>query len=158
MKKTMAAPNQSSTPVEREIKRLLDAAGQDGKADSYRGKRHTERVADALPLEVTTDPGNPSAVWPATMQDISDGGLAFWSKRNIPPRTVIYIRHFSGDHERIWIPTFVTHCTVGIRGFLIGASFDIAADPPAGAPRTDGSPGAAHLPNGLSTHSGRPRR
>lgn len=115
---------QSATPVHREIERLLHAAGQYGEGDLYRGKRHAARVSGELQLEVTTDTADPSAAWPVGMHDISDEGVSFWSKRKVSERTLIYIREFSSDNLRVWIPACVKHSTMGIRGHLIGTSFD----------------------------------
>ncbi|MEE9254314.1 MAG: PilZ domain-containing protein [Pseudomonadales bacterium] len=122
----MTAQDHSPAPVQREIKRLLLVAAEHGEADSYGGKRHVTRVTTALQLEVTSDPSNPSAAWGVAMHDISERGLAFWSKQDLPDRSLIHIREFSPDSPRTWIPARVKHSTAGIRGHLIGAEFDTA--------------------------------
>ena len=125
----MIAGSRTPTSVQSEIERLLRAAGQYGEADSYAGKRHAVRVVEGLQLEVTTDSRDLSAAWAVAMQNVSGGGIAFWSRRDIRERTAIHIREFSPDTPHTWIPARVRHSTVGIRGHLIGASFD----------KTDGS-------------------
>lgn len=122
----MATPNENAPSAhKREIARLIALAVQSGDADAYPGKRGATRVASGLQLEVTTDPVNASAAWAVIMHDVSDGGVAFWSKRDLSPRTLIYVRQFSPDKTRPWIPAHVKHKTVGLRGNLIGAEFDV---------------------------------
>lgn len=118
----------SNTVVNRaEISRLLALARKHGGADKYTGKRQAARVSEGMQLEVTTDPNDASASWAVPMHDISVGGVAFWSKRDLPPYTYIHVREFSSRSDRPWLPARVKHRTVGIRGFLIGASFGFAS-------------------------------
>ena len=121
--------NNGDNPVDhkREIARLVSAAGEFGEPDTWAGKRKATRVTEGMQLEVTTNPGNPSATWAVSMQDVSETGVALWSKREIPLRSVIYLRQFSPGTEHRWIPACVKHSTVGIRGCLIGAEFEFAA-------------------------------
>ncbi|MGD2109481.1 MAG: PilZ domain-containing protein [Phycisphaerae bacterium] len=116
-----------------EIARLVAAARKHGETDAYTGKRNAARVSEGMQLEVTTNANDPSGVWAVSMHDVSKGGVAFWSKKDLKPYTFIYIREFSGRTDRVWVPAQVKHRTVGIRGFLIGASFLLApsADQPA---------------------------
>lgn len=114
-----------STAFRHEIARLISIA-QGGEADYYAGKRGTKRVAEGLQLEMTAS--DPSAGGPCSavsMHNISEGGFAFWSRRKLEKRTSLFVREFSKDNSRPWLPAHVTHCTVGIRGFLIGAAFDL---------------------------------
>ncbi len=106
-----------------EIARLVAAASELGAADSYDGKRDDIRVADGLQLEVRTNLAGPSAA--VSMQNVSEGGFAFWSKTKMAQRDTLFVRQFSEDNSRPWLPAQVTHCTVGIRGFLIGAAFNV---------------------------------
>ncbi|MGB2984898.1 MAG: PilZ domain-containing protein, partial [Phycisphaerae bacterium] len=69
-------------------------------------------------------PDVPSCTWPAIMHNISEGGFAFWSKRQLRQDGSVYVREFSADNSAPWLPACVTHCTVGIKGYLIGAAFD----------------------------------
>lgn len=80
-----------------------------------------------MQLDVTTDAADDSCAWPVTMHDISDRGFAFWSKRRLRNGACIFVREFSADNSSPWLPARVTHCTVGIRGYLIGAEFSVAA-------------------------------
>lgn len=113
-----------------EIALLVEAAEAYGEADHYAGKRHDTRIADGMQLEVTTEPKKPTASWPVGMHDISDSGVSFWSKRDIPLFQRVYIREFSPDNSRTWIPTLVKHRTIGIRGNLIGTAFETVAPEP----------------------------
>ena len=123
-KEKMITGSRTPTPVQSEIERLLRAAGECGEIDAYTGKRDVVRVAEGLQLEVTTDRQDVSAAWAVTMHNVSGGGIAFWSRRDIAERTAIYVREFSPDTPHSWIPALVKHSTRGIRGHLIGASFD----------------------------------
>jgi hypothetical protein len=120
----------SRTDIVREISRLLALARKQGEADHYGGKRQHKRFSDAIQLEVTTDPDRSSAAWPVCMQDISDEGVSFWSKRGLALRTDLFIREFCGYAQRPWIPARVKHATVGIRGNLIGVEFSVPKDAP----------------------------
>ncbi len=100
--------------------RLIRVALHDGYEDVYAGKRHDTRYATGLRLEASLGEPNPLAALPVTMHNVSGAGMAFWIKREIDPGVNIYIREFSDEADAVWIGTHVTHCTSGIRGFLIG--------------------------------------
>ena len=109
---------------EGQIARLVETAGQSGEADQYAGKRHFTRFAEGMRLEVTLNPAQPSGAWGVYMHNVSDGGFAFWSKKEVPARTTMYVREYAEDNSQGWLKARVTHCTVGIRGFLVGAAFE----------------------------------
>lgn len=123
----------STVPVggKSEITRLIQAAAQCGEADFYKGKRDASRVANALMLEATLDPDDPADVCGVTMHDIAEGGVAFWSKRKFPIRTPAYVREYTSGKPGIWLAGEITHCTVGIRGYLVGVAFAPTPDPDA---------------------------
>ena len=114
---------QPTIDLRQEILQLVRSAGECGESDTYPGKRRGLRVCDGLQLEMISDPrrGGPAAA--VSMHNVSEGGLAFWARRRIEPGTSLYMREFSADNSRQWLPVRVTHCTVGIRGFLVGAAF-----------------------------------
>ena len=112
---------------ERAVRRLVESASRGGHPDVYEGKRGAARVAAAVPLDVTTDPTVPTCAQAVTMHNISLSGFAFWSRRQLPRGTPIYVREFSADNSKPWVPARVTHCTIGLRGFLVGAAFDVRA-------------------------------
>ena len=112
---------------QREIVRLVRAVGEHGEADYYAGKRQARRASNAIRLEVTTDPDNPSASHAVMLHNISLSGLAFWSKRRFLIKSPLFVREFSND-ERPWVGIRVQHCTFGIRGFLTGTEFDVATE------------------------------
>ena len=114
---------QSKVDYRREVDRLINAAGEGGEADWYGGKRHSTRVSEPIQLEVCEDLQVPGKSWPVSMHNISAGGFALWSKRKVEPKKRLYVREFTEYGSATWLPAYVTHCTVGIRGFLIGAAF-----------------------------------
>jgi hypothetical protein len=115
--------NKLSPAIQAQVGRWIAAAGASGEADGYAGKRHATRFADGLYLEVTLDPAKPSATWGVYMHNVSGGGCAFWSKREVPLRGMVSVRHCGEDGPGPWIAARVTHCTRGLRGFLVGVSF-----------------------------------
>ena len=117
----------SASRNESEIDHLVESARGFGEDDGYAGKRHWTRYRAGMQLEVTTDPANPAATMSVVMEDASSGGCAFWSRRELGRRTAVYVRRFPADDESDWLPAVVHHCTVGIRGFLIGVSFESSA-------------------------------
>lgn len=114
----------------KEIQRLMGTAQQVGRADHYQGKRGTTRFSAGLKLEITTDPAIRGASYHVIMQNLSGGGFAFWSKRDLRPHAHIFVREFSKDVEHEWIAAEVRHCTTGLRGYLVGAEFETPAPEP----------------------------
>lgn len=110
-----------------QIKRFVDNARRHGQPDVACGKRRRLRVSSDMRVEVTADPDSPSKVTAAAMHNVSQRGLAFWSRQRFAIRTPVFIREFRSDGAGEWLPLRVRHCTVGLRGFLIGAEFE---DPP----------------------------
>ena len=111
------------------VARFVASTGRDGAPDPYSGKRQSTRFSEGIALDVTTDPERPSAGLTVYMHNVSDGGFAFWSRMKIMPRTALFVREYSDDGSNPWVQAYVTHCTLGLRGFLIGTSFD--SGPPA---------------------------
>ena len=106
-----------------EIKRWVETAEQNGEFDNYAGKRNAKRFVEGMPLQVSMNPAQPSGSFNGNMHNVSETGFAFWSKKEAPPRTIIYVRDASVEGDGGWLQAWVTHCTRGIRGFLIGAAF-----------------------------------
>ena len=111
-----------------EISRLVSSASEEGEGDDHAGLRTAPRFAAGMHLDVTTDASGLGDKWPVIMHNISDGGFAFWSKKQLIKTDAIWVREFSADNSAIWLPAHVTHCTVGIRGYLVGAEFRAPAD------------------------------
>ena len=126
----MTAPKHSSSTTDAleiqklEIQKLVTSAQEQGESDCYAGKRRWMRFRAGMRLEITTDPVDPSAFVHVTMQNVSDGGFAFWSKKEIPQYTPLFVREFSTEDDREWVAGKVRHCTVGIRGYLVGGEFE----------------------------------
>ncbi len=121
--------NSSSTANRGQIARWVETAGESGEPDGYAGKRHAVRFKEGMLLAVTLDPVKPGGTWNVYMHNVSDGGFAFWSKREVPARGTVYVRDGAEAGPRTWLKARVTHCTVGIRGFLIGAAFETFPPP-----------------------------
>ncbi len=116
--------NHTSASDAQEIQKLVKSAQEQGTPDRYTGKRRWMRFTVGMRLEITTDPGIPSDSIHVTMQNVSDGGFAFWSKRELKPHTYLFVREFSAEGDREWVAAQVRHCTNGIRGYLVGAEFE----------------------------------
>lgn len=124
----MNQENNLPTAQEHEIKRLVNNAGEDGLPDKYTGKRSATRFAVGMQLDVTTDHTVSSLTWPVTMHNISESGFAFWSRQQLRNGREIYVREFSSDNSSPWLPALVTHCTRGIKGYLVGAEFSASSE------------------------------
>jgi len=111
------------------IRRLLTVARQEGRPDPFLAKRRWVRYTLGISLDVTTDPQDPSARWSAVMHNVSGGGIGFWSKRKVPAGASIFVRQYSDDDSSQWIPLHVSHCTIGIQGYLIGAAYEHPESP-----------------------------
>lgn len=120
----MASTNNTSASDAKEIQKLLKSAQEQGTPDYYTGKRRWMRFTAGMPLEITSEPGVPSASAHVTMQNVSEGGFSFWSKRELKSGAPIFVREFSTEGDREWVAAEVRHCTTGIRGFLVGAEFE----------------------------------
>jgi len=113
-------------PIDKELKnvaQLVKIAADCGEVDTYAGKRHTARIAEGMQLEMTDDV-NKKAV-PVSMHNVSETGCAFWIKRKLEVHSPLFLREFTQDNSAPWMPAHVTHCTQGIRGFLIGVAFGV---------------------------------
>ena len=119
-----AASEHSCTSDAQEIQKLITSAQEQGTPDRYTGKRRWMRFTAGMRLEISTDTGIPSASMHVTMQNVSEGGFAFWSKREFRQNSPLFVREFSAEGDREWVPGQVRHCSVGIRGYLVGAEFE----------------------------------
>ena len=136
------------------IARLVESASETGVADAFRGKRDVTRFAEGVRLEVTTEEGKATDTWAVTMRNVSERGFSFWSRRELAPTTAILVREFSSDRPKPWLPAHVAHTTQSLKGFLIGASFDVDSDAAVAAdqdrkaekPLPDVRPRGSHLP------------
>lgn len=106
------------------IDRLVKAAGETGRQDTYAGKRESTRFYAGMPLEVITDPSQAPTIQNVSVHNASQEGVAFWSSFDLSIGTRILLRPFSPDQPCNWIKARVKHHTSGIRGVLIGAEFD----------------------------------
>ncbi|MCO6435836.1 MAG: PilZ domain-containing protein [Phycisphaerae bacterium] len=125
-----AKESESADTAMEEIRRLVESAKEGGEPDHYMGKRQDLRVSVGTMLEATIAPKLAIAKrWPITMHNVSEGGFGFWSKQKFEINDVLYVREFTPNNSGKWLTARVTHCTVGIRGFLIGVAFEPNATP-----------------------------
>lgn len=117
--------NQSQSNQKEGISRLVSEAMEIGYPQSKGRGRHATRFSVGMQLDASTDPENQAASWSVTMHNVSDSGIAFWSKQQVRIRWDIWIREFSKDNSAPWICAHVTHCTVGLKGYLVGARFEV---------------------------------
>lgn len=123
----MSSATQKNSASRKAIQSLINTASEGGEADNYAGKRRCVRFADGVLLEITTDPKQ-SAEWKTVyMHNVSIGGCAFWSRRPLEIRTAVWVREVREDGSANWVLGEVSHCTSGIRGFLVGIAFGKAA-------------------------------
>jgi len=125
----MPQQQDNSTADPNQVHPLVETAGAaGGEPDEYAGKREDTRLAVGVQLDVTTNLHTPSCTWPVIMHNVSDGGFAFWSKKQLRMGSEIWVREFTAENSENWLPACVTHCTVGIKGYLVGAAFTAPPD------------------------------
>lgn len=117
--------NKSNAPAvdKEEISRWVATAEQNGDFDNFAGKRAATRFVEGMPLQISMSPSPSTSMLSGHMHNVSETGIAFWTKKEVPARTTIYVRDANTEGDGGWLQAWVTHCTRGIRGFLIGAAF-----------------------------------
>lgn len=111
-----------------EITRLVEFASERGKPDAYTGKRDNCRYRPTFHIDVTTDPSSSDATFESHLHNLSLAGVAFWSRKEIPPGTNVFLRESDTRETAIWVEATITHCSFGIRGFLVGGQFNNPAE------------------------------
>lgn len=118
------SPGNAGRTQSAQIVAWLAQAMQDHRGDPYPGKRDKARFRDEFDLEATLEPDNAErAPMRAVMHNICTTGIAFWIRSEAEPGNILYLRDYGAEDQGVWVETKVTHCTRGIRGFLIGAEF-----------------------------------
>lgn len=131
---------QTASPAshEAEIGRLVALAREKGNRDVYEGKRRWVRYAIGMRLEATKTGPRPGNPWSVVAHNISGGGIGFWSTQKLAVSSRVLIREWTRDGSATWLPALVTHCAIGIRGYLVGVAF-VEPPPPDGDGRGDDS-------------------
>lgn len=111
------------------VSELVSSAKEIGEVDESPGKRRWIRYRAGMQLEVTSDTREPCKIQPVIMHSASGGGFAFWARKPLRVKSLIFVREYSSDVPNDWLAACVCHCTVGIRGFLVGAAFEDPAQP-----------------------------
>lgn len=124
MSATTTPPTMQRPPTQ-PVAELVDSSLTHGERDVFLGKRQWVRCYLGARLEVTADPHGKSGLRRAVMHNISGGGMGFWSAEPFDSDAVIYIRHDDDTRSQPqpWIEARVMHCSLGIRGHLIGVAF-----------------------------------
>lgn len=127
--------NGQASDSRREIARLVASAARSGKPDVFFGKRRWLRYTVGMPMEIRgpTGSGLPDT---AVMHNVSGGGFAFVSPREIAAGTSFALRSTCGEGDSRWVTARVMHCAPGVGSFLIGAAFDQPVEADAGAQST----------------------
>lgn len=116
---TAKATEQSETP----LACLLRSARETGQPDAFLGRRAWVRYDVGMRVEISA-PEIGHYLESATMHSVSGGGFAFWCRTEIPVGTRINIREWSLDGSADWMIAQVAHNTIGIKGYLVGATFN----------------------------------
>lgn len=124
----MANNTFSHSETVQDVKGLLAAVRRGGRPDRYAGKRKSARFSDGSVLEMTTDPGNPHALHTVYLHNLSETGFAFWARMKFEAHATVFMRAADED-DGAWIRGRVTHCTHGLRGYLVGGQFEANAPP-----------------------------
>jgi len=116
-----------------ELTCLMSKALRRGEPDVFPGRRRWVRYYLGMRIELATADPDRRETWTGVMHNISGGGIGFWSKRPMPAQTRFRFRDLSEGESAVWIAARVTHCTLGIGGYLIGAQFENPRLPDAGS-------------------------
>jgi len=103
---------------------ILQVARSEGKADAFVGKRAFARYSIGLSTQLSLDPTGPRPPWSAVTHNVSGGGMGLWSRERLSVGTVVYIRDLNDESSDVWLAGRVRHCSVGIRGYLLGIELE----------------------------------
>jgi hypothetical protein len=109
--------------LEREIARFVDAAARVAQCDLYRNRRTSPRFHRAVPIMYMRVDNGPANDECATLNNVSNDGLAFHCDRGLPTGAVLAVKLFWSDTEAFRVPAIVRHCEITQQGFHIGAEF-----------------------------------
>lgn len=140
---TAIAGTEVATATQEPIPGLLKLARDEGKRDVFSGKRVYARYNTGVSTRLTTDPTNPKNAWSVVTHNVSGGGVGLWSREPLEVGTAIHVQDVTGGGDSEWLPGHVQHCSVGIRGYLIGIAFDFPAPPEETQADSLGQPGAS---------------
>jgi hypothetical protein len=57
------------------------------------------------------------------MHNVSETGISFWTKRELNVGQLVYLREFSPEGSRPWLPARIRHRTRSVQGYLFGLAF-----------------------------------
>lgn len=117
------------TEVARTAPAILQFARKEGHKDVFAGKRAYARYHIGVSTELTTDPTNPDASWPVVTHNVSGAGVGLWSTERLAAGTEVHVRDITEESRPTWLAGHVQHCSMGIRGYLLGICYDVPAEP-----------------------------
>jgi len=115
----------SQADQKEEIGRLVSEAMDAGYPVTQNRGRRAARFSVGMLLDATTNPSLQTGLWMVTMHNVSESGIAFWSKKPVGVRSDIWVRESTEEDSAPWISAYVTHCTNGLTGPLVGARFTV---------------------------------
>jgi len=118
-----------TTALHSDVPGLLELARDEGSPDVFAGKRAYARYTIGVSTKLTTDPVSKSDAWSVVTHSISGGGVGLWSRERLDTGTAVHVLDVNDSAGNMWLPGHVQHCSVGIRGYLIGVSFDYPLPP-----------------------------
>ncbi|MHC5110633.1 MAG: hypothetical protein ACYTHJ_12245 [Planctomycetota bacterium] len=116
----------ASTPAEAQREQIvtwLTQAMSDSVGDAYTGKRDQKRFRDEFELEAVLDLKSDHPQLLATMHNICETGIAFWVRNELDVGRSLFLRTYGCGDSATWVEVKISHCTRGIRGYIVGASF-----------------------------------
>lgn len=109
--------------LEREIARFVEGAAKVAQSSLYRNRRSSPRYHRAVPIMYMRIDHGPANDECATLNDVSNDGLAFHCDRGLPVGALLAVKLFWAESEAIRVPAIVRHCEITQQGFHIGAEF-----------------------------------
>lgn len=99
----------------------LEEARQTGHTDAHTRRHRTPRITWNQPLEVHVlfSAGRTETHY-TTSREISEGGIGFYCRQQIPPFTPIAICRAG---ELVGVPAMTVHCRQTLAGYIVGAEF-----------------------------------
>jgi signal transduction histidine kinase/ActR/RegA family two-component response regulator len=101
----------------------MDTAREIGEPDAFMGRRAWVRYDLGMRIEVSL-PDAGQHLDSATMHSVSGGGFAFWCRTQVPVGTKISVREWTAESSAEWMSAEVVHNSIGIKGYLVGATFN----------------------------------
>ncbi len=106
--------------VNREVEGIVPT----GVPEAHGTNRHSSRFNVGMQLDVAKDSADRHTVSAATMHEVTEDGLTFWSRADISPGDILFIREFDASARGGWIRGRVRDLTRGLQGILVAVELD----------------------------------